>query len=332
MSDGENLAATDADAQETTEILRFRISERHLHWAIAVPFMICYATALVLVTVYNPDPTRPFRAAFSWVHRLSGIALCVGPILMLLRHRHDFAVHFGNTRVAWRWRLDDIRWLLLMGPATVNKRIALPHQEKFNAAEKINFMMLTATWPIYIVTGLLIWMPGVAYLSWIVHLSMAAAATPLIAGHIFMATVNPDTRVGLSGMITGYVDPHWAHHHYRHWFDETFPHLNHAHSTAAVPAALTGRQPTIGREVQAPLTADQPAADVAVMEMQSEAALADAQAEAATAADAAPTGVAVLLFEVPADAEDDDAIDQPGAHLPAFLRSTSAGEPVQGAA
>ena len=113
MSGGDCSTATrpDADAEDPAEILRFRISERHLHWAIAIPFLICYATAVVLVTVYNPDPTRPFRAVFSWIHRLSGLALCVGPILALLRHRHDVSFYQGNMRVAWRWRLDDVRWL-----------------------------------------------------------------------------------------------------------------------------------------------------------------------------------------------------------------------------
>jgi hypothetical protein len=83
-------------------------------------------------------------------------------------------------------------------------------------------MVLNCTYPLYIITGFLIWLPGVAYLSWLVHLSMAAAATPLILGHVFMATVNPDTRVGLSGMISGFVDRHWARHHYRRWYDDNF--------------------------------------------------------------------------------------------------------------
>jgi formate dehydrogenase gamma subunit len=240
VSEGDCSTATgpEADALAPTEILRFKVSERHLHWAIAGPFLICYVTALALVTIYNPDPTRPYRAFFSWAHRLSGVGLFLAPTITLLWHRRDFRIHFVNMCTAWRWRLDDIRWLLLMGPATLDKRIALPHQEKFNAAEKINFMVLTATWPIYVVTGVLIWLPGVAFLSWLIHLSMAAAATPLIFGHIFMATVNPDTRVGLSGMISGYVDRHWAHHHYRRWFEETFPHLIHA-APVADEAAVT---------------------------------------------------------------------------------------------
>jgi cytochrome b subunit of formate dehydrogenase len=49
---------------------------------------------------------------------------------------------------------------------------------------------------------------------------MAIIATPLIIGHIVMATLNPDTRTGLSGMISGYVDRKWAKHHYGRWYRE----------------------------------------------------------------------------------------------------------------
>jgi len=193
-----------------------------MHWALGVPFMVCYATALILVVLYNPSPLRPFRAAFSWTHRISGVCLLVLPLWTIARYRREFAIHWQNIREAWLWRLDDVKWLFLMGPSTVNRKISLPDSGKFNAAEKINFMVLTTTYPLYIITGVLIWLPGVAYLSWLVHISMAAAATPLILGHIFMATVNPDTRVGLPGMISGFVDRHWAMHHYRRWYDDNF--------------------------------------------------------------------------------------------------------------
>ena len=39
---------------------------------------------------------------------------------------------------------------------------------------------------------------------------MALIATPLLMGHKFMALVNPETRIGLSGMFTGFVDRQWA--------------------------------------------------------------------------------------------------------------------------
>jgi hypothetical protein len=166
-------------------------------------------------------------------------------------------MHLRNVREAWSWRLDDLKWLLLMGPATVSKSIELPHQGKFNAAEKINFMVVLSTYPIYIATGLAIWFLRPAYLSWMIHFSMAAAATPLVLGHVFMATVNPDTRVGLKGMITGWVSREWAQHHYRYWYDEHFAHLDHA-----VPAVASAEPapPALPASVALPVSASQPAA------------------------------------------------------------------------
>jgi formate dehydrogenase subunit gamma len=214
---------TRPDHEESEQILRFRNSERHLHWALAVPFVVCYLTALVLVFVYNPHPVRPYRSVFSWIHRISGVCLAVLPPLTILRHWGDFKLHLSNIRRAWVWSWDDVKWLMLVGPATLNKRIKQPDQGKFNAGEKINFMAQMSTYPVYVVTGLLIWLSAVPYLPWLVHFFTAAfVATPLVLGHIFMATVNPDTRVGLSGMITGFVNRHWAEHHYRHWYDELY--------------------------------------------------------------------------------------------------------------
>jgi formate dehydrogenase subunit gamma len=193
-----------------------------MHWAVAVPFMVSYLTALILVVFYNRTPGRPYRELVSLIHRVSGIGLIVLPLCAVARNWDDYRMHLYNIRQAWVWTLPDLKWLCLMGPATLNKKIELPHQGKFNAAEKINFMVLTWTYPLYVITGLLIWLPGVALVAWLLHFSMAMFATPLLLGHIFMATINPDTRVGLQGMITGFVDRHWAKHHYRLWFDENF--------------------------------------------------------------------------------------------------------------
>ena len=227
------------------EILRFRVCERHLHWAIAIPFKICYLSAAILVLVYNPSPLRPYRDVFAWIHRLSGVCLATLPPLMVFIHRREFAMHLRNVREAWSWKFDDLKWLLLMGPATVSKRVTLPHQGKFNAAEKINFIAVMSTYPLYIATGLAIWFLRPAYMSWMIHFSMALAATPLVIGHVFMATVNPDTRVGLKGMVSGWVNREWARHHYRHWYDEHF-----GHHEPAVPAAASAEQAPLE---QAPL-------------------------------------------------------------------------------
>jgi formate dehydrogenase subunit gamma len=219
----DNLSAGEISRMpQSQKILRFRKSERMVHWAIAIPFMLCFFTALILVVFYNPDPLRPFRNVFSWMHKISGICLFVLPILSIIRSRGDYKIYFYNIRQAWIWTFEDLKWLMMMGLAAISKRFTLPEQGKFNAAEKINFMTLMSTYPLYILTGLLIWLTDGALLSWLIHFAMALIATPLITGHIFMATINPDTRLGLSGMISGFVDRQWAKHHYSRWYQEHF--------------------------------------------------------------------------------------------------------------
>jgi formate dehydrogenase subunit gamma len=210
-------------------ILRFVTTERLLHWAIALPFLGCLVSATVLVVVYNHDPTGAHRPIFAWMHRGCGAALILGPSLVLLTSGRHARIHLYNIRQAWVWTFDDLKWLALMGLAAVSKRIILPDQGKFNAAEKLNFMMVMVCSPLFIATGLLIWFPDTtklgSFFPWMVHCGLAALAIPLVLGHMVMATINPSTRVGLKGMISGFVSREWAAHHYARWFREQFPDL-----------------------------------------------------------------------------------------------------------
>lgn len=203
-----------------SKVLRFAKSERLLHWSIAGPFLVSFATGVILALIYNPDPSRPFRQIFAVLHRASGVAFAILPMLATFKRRGDASIHLYNIKQAWTWMYDDIRWLALMGLAAVTRKIELPEQGKFNAAEKINFMVLMATYPLYIVTGLLMWFTHLAVFSWILHFLMALLAAPLILGHLYMALINSGSRPGLEGMTSGYVDRHWAKHHYRRWYRE----------------------------------------------------------------------------------------------------------------
>jgi formate dehydrogenase subunit gamma len=211
-----------SESRLPAKIQRFVASERFVHWALALPILVLYATALMMVVYWDEAGSRPVRTVFSWIHVTAAICLIVLPPLALLSGKRDWRVHLANFKEGWRWTRDDIHWLILSPLAAVNHRITLPEQGKFNAAEKLNFMMVSATYPLYIWTGVLLWLEGANFIAWIVHLSAAALSSVLVVGHIYMATVNPSTRVGLSGMITGWVDREWAKHHYRRWYREHF--------------------------------------------------------------------------------------------------------------
>ena len=216
------LARNGPGPMSAREILRFRTSERMLHWAIAIPFMICWLSALILVLVYNPAPTRPLRDLFSWIHRISGVSLILFPAIVVFRGRDEYRIHISNIKCAWLWSLADLKWLALMGLAAVTKKVVLPDQGKFNAAEKVNFMSVMVACPIFILTGLLIWLQEMSWIAWLIHGSLALLVSPIMLGHIYMATLNPETKRGLKGMISGYVDRQWVRHHYPLWYRENF--------------------------------------------------------------------------------------------------------------
>ena len=215
-----NLASGAGNTLQSRQILRFRKSERLLHWSIAVPFMVCFASGMILLAFFGLHTGGASRDVLSWLHRISGFCLIVFPTLSVVTHRSDFSIHWYNVKDAWAWAVADLKWLVLMGVSVFNRKITLPEQGKFNAAEKLNFLMVMCTYPLYIATGLHLLMPEVKFLSWVGHVAMALFATPLVLGHIYMALINPDTRVGLSGMLSGYVDRQWARHHYGRWYRE----------------------------------------------------------------------------------------------------------------
>jgi formate dehydrogenase subunit gamma len=52
-----------------------------------------------------------------------------------------------------------------------------------------------------------------------VHAAAAFAFAIVIAGHVFMALLNPATRPALRGIVTGHVDRAWAERHHGRWVD-----------------------------------------------------------------------------------------------------------------
>ena len=208
--------------EQAKEILRFATVEMMLHWAIALPFMACVATGMVVKLFYGLHGEGISRDVLTFLHRVAGGCLAIFPSLAIMRNWRQYKVLVYNVKVGFSWTIDDLKWLFLIGPSTIDKRVVLPEQRKFNAAERLNFMMVMVTYPVFIASGILLWIPGSHFVPWLVHVGTALVVPGLMFGHIYMAVVNPGTRIGLSGMFSGRVDREWARHHYAAWYRDHF--------------------------------------------------------------------------------------------------------------
>jgi formate dehydrogenase subunit gamma len=197
----------------TRYVRRFSRTERALHWANALGFLVLLASGLVL---YLPSLAvlvgrRPlvkdvhFWTGIAWIAVLAAIALA-GDRRGLLR----------TARELDRFDRDDARWLLGRRPAP---------QGRFNAGQKLNASLTGAFTLLFLVSGLLLWLgerdTRFRFASTVVlHDGLMYAALVLLVGHLYLAVVHPATRHALRGMTVGTVDEEWARRHHAKWRPE----------------------------------------------------------------------------------------------------------------
>jgi len=198
ISDTPKLVRTPA------RVLRFTASERAFHWLVSVAFLVLLLSGLLMGrhgTLHNVLYT---------LHLASGGVLVGGLALIVL---------WGNRRALSQSRRDlstldalDRQWLARV-PAAVFKRSPETTAGRFNAGQKLNFMLVTVLFAALFVTGIGLIVTGshpVDPVFKAAHVVAAYTALVLVAGHLYMALINPSTRPALRGMISGKVDAAWA--------------------------------------------------------------------------------------------------------------------------
>lgn len=185
-------------------VLRFTASERAFHWLVAVAFFVMLITGLLMG---NP---RSFHNVVYTVHVASAGVLVVALAVIVLR---------GNRRALSRTRRElstldalDRDWLARV-PAAVFKHSPDTPAGRFNAGQKLNFMVVTLLFAALFVSGIGLIITGshpVDPVFKIAHVVAAYTAVVLIVGHLYMALINRSTRPALRGMISGKVDADWV--------------------------------------------------------------------------------------------------------------------------
>jgi formate dehydrogenase-N gamma subunit len=189
-------------------VRRFTKTERAAHWLIAVAF------GVMLLSGGQVPHRWTWTTPALDVHAGAAVVLVCGLAGLLL---------FGNGRALSRTarelrRLDadDRAWL---APQRILGGRPAPRVGRFNAGQKLNARLALIGLAGLYSTGIYLLIFGRGAFGHL-HGPFAFLTSALIAGHIFMAVVNPSTRHALRGMTLGSVDREWAAHHFPRWVEE----------------------------------------------------------------------------------------------------------------
>ena len=202
----------------TRRIARFSGTERLAHWLLAVTFFVMLGSGLAL---YLPDlATLVDRPTAKTWHIWSALALPIGiAVLVLVGNRRSL---LRSAAEIDRFDADDARFL---NPSRIVTGRHAPPQNRFNAGQKLNTVLTAALLAVLFVTGGLLWLGERNHAfrfdgTVIVHDWSMFALIVLVAGHLYMAILNPSTRHSLRGITTGEVDRSWAKTHHAKWVAE----------------------------------------------------------------------------------------------------------------
>ncbi len=200
-----------APAPARPRVPRFTRAEHHVHRATAALMTVCLLTAGCLYLPFLAELVGR-RALMVTVHEWSGILLPV-PLLLGLGSR---ALRADLTRLN-RYGPHDRQWLR----AALRRRGGRP-AGKFNAGQKLYAAWIAGAVLVMLGTGLLMWFTHLAPLAWrtgatFVHDWLALAVVLVIAGHVWKAFGDPESRRGLR---TGSVDAQWARREHPLWRQE----------------------------------------------------------------------------------------------------------------
>ena len=192
-----------------SRVRRFTVSERAVHWLLAIAFFSLLVSGLIV------GRRGTFHdVMYAW-HLASAGVLVLGVALI---------VGAGNKRALARTARDlgsfdaeDRKWLRALPPRLL-AGAAEPPAARFNAGQKVNFVLVCVLLLILYVSGVDTIVVGTHHnLIFGGHKVATFALGALVTGHLYMACVNQSTRPALRGMLSGEVDREWARKHYPRW-------------------------------------------------------------------------------------------------------------------
>lgn len=212
-------------------VTRFSMTERVVHWAVAILFVLLGVTGLVilygkylLVPIFGAAGFAAIASASLQAHNLLGPLFGLSILAMLLVYVKD---NIPSPR--------DLVWLVKGG---IFFRHGVP-SGKYNLGEKVWFWLaclgglaITSSGLVLDLPGLLEGTRGTQQLANVVHAIAALICIGAAIGHVYLGWIGVEGA--LDGMMTGEVDEAWAREHHSDWAEEV------SAASGSVPANAAG--------------------------------------------------------------------------------------------
>lgn len=204
-------------------IVRYTMSERVVHWVVALSFLYVMFTGLAL-----------FWPPFFWLAGVFGS----GPVIRVWHPIIGLVFAAALAVMFVRWVKDmfldgeDRKWLAHVKEYATGEDRGVPEVGRFNAGQKLLFWLQLGSAVLLVLTGVVLWFPAyfgrtVRETSFIVHDLAAIAAIGAVILHIYMGVFV--TRGSWQAMTRGTISPRWAEAHHGRWFKMTRPGASAPH-------------------------------------------------------------------------------------------------------
>lgn len=190
---------------------RFVIPEVILHWVNAIPFLLLMLTGgLMLVARFAPVDPAWFSfavlahkcCAVSWLFSL--------PLTVLSQPR----AHWQHIRVLLRWGIHDLLWMIQSTRSVYDRKTVIAPAGRFNTGQKTNASLIPFYFFSFGLTGAFMHFDGASLFPWYAHTALYFAAIASVGGHLYLALVNPGTRISLPAIFHGWSPMKYVEHHH----------------------------------------------------------------------------------------------------------------------
>jgi len=198
---------------------------RVFHWVHSGAFLLLVITGIFLFV-----PAAGFLAQDSWsrvIHRVAAVIFVLAPLIQIIANRKTA---WTSIKEAFTWNKDDLKWATaLPSYYFLCDDSTMPPQEHMNTGQKMWYTLLLIFSPIFLITGILMWVFKYSLPSAVFQWSLFAHDVAFIVVllmffvHLYMGIIHPMARQHggtFSSMVDGTVTVDYAKSHHGKWYKE----------------------------------------------------------------------------------------------------------------